>query len=205
MTRLTVGFLIFLSALVATAVARAEGTTGTLVLDMKSATTDTHLSKGVKNRLENAGLEWGVADGKVVFSLVNKKFVSFNLAQFTRFGEMTKVEVPAGEYAVSCIGFVNEGGLLNPEKALDRGAYVNADVVTFRIEAGAITTLAVQPIMQKQAGALVNLFMPDLLVSPPGGGEPVRVNARTERSLPWSTYTGPLKAPATHADIPRNK
>jgi len=197
--------LVVLSMLVATTFARAQGTTGTLVLDMKSATTDTHLSKGVKNRLENAGLEWGVADGKVVFTIVNKRFVNFNLAQFTRFGEMTTVAVPAGEYTLTCIGFINEGGLLNPEKALDRGAYVNADVVTFRIELGATTTLSVQPVMQKQAGALVNLFMPDLLVSPPGGGDPVRVNERTDRSLPWSTYAGLLKLPAAHADIPRNK
>src|SRR6185295_2307667 len=157
------------------------------------------------NRLENAGLEWGVADGKIVFTIVSKRFVNFNLAQFTRFGEMTTVEVPPGEYKLSCIGFINEGGLLNPEKALDRGAYVNADVVTFRVEPGAITTIDVQPVMQKQAGALVNLFMPDLLVSPPGGGDPVRVNERTDRSLPWSTYAGLLKLPAAHADIPRNK
>jgi hypothetical protein len=197
--------LVVLSMLAATTLACAQGTTGTLVLDMKSATTDTHLSKGVKNRLENAGLEWGVADGEVVFTIVNKRFVNFNLAQFTRFGEMTTVDVPSGEYKITCIGFVNEGGLLNPEKALDRGAYVNADVVTFRIEPGATTTLSVQPVMQKQAGALVNLFMPDLLVSPPGGGEPVRVNVRTESSVPWATYTGPLKLPAAHADIPRNK
>ena len=201
----TAGWVVLLGVLATANGAHSQSTTGMLVVDIKGATTDTHLSKAVQRRLENAGLEWGIADGKMVFTLVSKKFVNFDLSHFTRFGAMETVTVPPGEYKISCIGFINEGGLLNPEKALDRGAYVNADLLTFRVEAGSITTIEIQPVMQKQAGALVNLFMPDILVSPPNGGEPVRISDKTERSLAWSTYAGPLKLAAEHVEIPRNK
>jgi hypothetical protein len=167
---------------------------GWLVLDVKRPKSTARMSKAVQRRVEHAGFDWGVKDGQVVLTLVKEQFVNFDLAHFTRFGETKPVEVPAGEYRITCVGFENEGALLNPEKALDRGAYLNVDVLTFRVEPGGITKLEMQPVIKKQAGAFVNLFIPTIQVTAPGAAA-VTINARTDKSVPWSTYAGTLKLP----------
>ncbi len=168
--------------------------TGTLLLEVKPFRTEVKLSKKIQGRLESGGIEWGVKDGQLVIALVNKRFLRFDIPEFTRWGERRTLELPAGDYTVTCACFLPEGGL-SVEKALKKGAYFNENVLSFRIEPGRQTRLQLDPVMQKHATFLLNFYMPSLLmtVGDDPAATPVVVNARTERSIAWEDYKGPLK------------
>jgi hypothetical protein len=154
------------------------------------------LKEKVKKQLESGGLEWGAKDGQLVFTMVNKRFINFDLPNFTRYGTDTSIELPAGEYVVTGIGLIPSTAF-SPEKILAKGAYFNEKVMTFNVEEGKTTTVKVKPVIRKNATFFLNYFMPELLVSiaPEGGefGSEVSVIAKTESSVPWPAYNGPLK------------
>jgi len=78
--------------------------TGTLVVDVKPFTSEKELPKKVDEQLKSGALEWGVRDGQVVFSLVNKQFIDFPLNHMTRYGQQETLSLPAGDYRVTGIG-----------------------------------------------------------------------------------------------------
>lgn len=172
--------------------------TGTLVVDVKPFTSERELPKKVRAQLESGALEWGVRDDVVVFSLVNKRFIDFPLNHMTRYGQQETLSLPAGRYRITGIGLEMTTGF-NVQKILDRGAYVNEDVLAFDIEAGKTTTLSINPVIYRDATFAVNFWMPTLLARVTGGagesGESAEVplNARGEGSIAWPAYGGPLK------------
>lgn len=104
------------------------------------------------------------SEGQLVVSLVNKRFIRFDLPNMTRYGESRTLELPPGSYRVSCVGFVPEGGF-SVDKALRKGAYFNLYVPQLFvkiIEEGAVKNEAV-------------------------------INYRTAASIAWDDYDGPLK------------
>lgn len=177
-----------------TPVAAATGT-GTLVVDIKAFTSEKELPKKVEKQLKNGGLEWGVRDGLIVFTMVGKQFVDFPITHMTRYGQSESLTLPAGEYRITGIGLEMTAGF-SVQKILDRGAFVNEDVIAFRIESGKTTTLSINPVIKRDNAFVVDYWMPTLMASvasEPGPVEEKALNVRGERSIAWPNYGGPLK------------
>jgi len=173
----------------------AQSDSGTLVLDLKPFVSKVKLKKKVQQQLEAGGIEWGVDREQLVISFVSKKFVDFELPTFTRYGTQISLDLEPGSYRVTCIGFVPEGGL-SAEKLLRKGAYFNLDILSFEIRSDEVTTLEILPIIDKQHTFFVNWFLPALVTKLVENGQvtaEIVINERTETSIPWGDYSGPLK------------
>jgi hypothetical protein len=173
----------------------AQESRGTLVFEVKPFTSEVKLKEKIENQLKTGGIEWGVAEGQLVVSLVNKRFIRFELPNLTRYGERKSLELEPGTYRLTCVGFVPEGGL-SVEKALKKGAYFNLDIQTFDVVADKTTTIEVHPTIQKKSTFLVKFFTPELLVRviEEGAAKTERViNERMDASIAWEDYKGPLK------------
>jgi hypothetical protein len=173
----------------------AQEVTGTLIFDVKPFTSEVKLKEKIEKQLKTGGIEWGTAEGQLVVSLVNKRFIRFDLPNMTRYGESKSLELAPGSYRLSCVGFVPEGGF-SVDKALRKGAYFNLDVLTFDVVAGRTITLEVYPTIQAESTFLLKFYVPQLLVKILDEGT-VRnesvINDRTAASIAWDDYDGPLK------------
>jgi hypothetical protein len=175
--------------------ALAQDNTGTLVVNIKSFTSEKELPKKVEKQLKNGGLEWGIKDDLVVFTMVNKQFIDYPISHMTRYGQSESMTLPAGQYRVTGIGMEMSAGF-NVQKILDRGAFVNENVLTFTIEPGKTTTLSINPVIYKDNAFVVNFWMPTLMASvqtEAATSEEKSLNTRGDASIAWPQYTGPLK------------
>lgn len=173
----------------------AAAETGTLVVDIKPFTSEKELPKKVARRLQSGALEWGIRDRQLVFTLVNKQFIDFPISHMTRYGQQETLSLPAGEYKVTGIGLEMTTSF-SVEKVLERGAFVNEDVLVFRIEPGKATTLSINPIIRRDATFAVNFWMPTLMTRAVTETEDMpesALNTRGPSSIAWPDYTGPLK------------
>jgi len=173
----------------------AQEAKGTLVFDVKPFTSKVKLKEKIENRLKTGGIEWGIADGQLVVTLVNKRFIAFDIPNMTRYGESKTLEVPAGSYKLHCVGFVPEGGF-SVEKALSKGAWFNLDMKTFEVAEGKTVTIEVYPTMDSESTFFLKFYMPQLLVKFIVDGAPADelvINDRTPTAIAWDNYDGPLK------------
>ena len=170
--------------------------TGTLVVEVKPFTSEKNLPKKVVKQLQSGMLEWGVQDRRLVFTMVNRRFINFPIDKTTRFGERTELSLPAGEYRITGIG-LEFSTAFSPEALLNKGAYINQDIVVFRIEPGKITTLSILPQIMIDRSFAVNFWVPSLMTSvvdeTGAATTPVALNDRRETSVTWPDYNGPLK------------
>ncbi|MFC5570557.1 hypothetical protein ACFPN1_10850 [Lysobacter yangpyeongensis] len=167
---------------------------GTLVVDVNQFTSEKELPKKVNKQLANGGLEWGIKDNQIVFTMVGKQFLDFPINHMTRYGQNESLQLPAGEYRITGIGLEAVVGF-SVQKILDKGAYVNENVMTFTIEPGKTTTLNIKPVIYKD-NAIVTWYMPTLVGttrSEAGTSTEVQINTRTDASIAWPQYNGPLK------------
>lgn len=171
-------------------------TTGTLVVDVKAFRSEKDLPKKVVKQLEKGGLEWGVRDRQLVFTMVAKQFIDFPISHLTRYGASETITLPAGEYKITGIG-LELSTAFSVEKILEKGAYVNEDVVVFAIEPGKTTTLSIVPEIKIDRTFAVNFWVPSIMTSVVDeagtAGEAVSLNDRRETSITWPNYSGPLK------------
>jgi hypothetical protein len=177
------------------AAAPATSATGTLVVDIKPFSSEKPLPKKVDKQLANGGLEWGIRDNQLVFTMVNKQFIDFPVSHMTRYGQSEQLSLPAGNYRVTGIGMEMSAGF-NVQKILDRGAFVNEDVITFTIEAGKTTTLTINPVIRRDNAFVVDFWMPTLMASvagESGATSETALNTRGATSIAWPQYAGPLK------------
>jgi len=173
----------------------AQDARGSLVFEVKPFTSEIKLKEKVEKQLKTSGVEWGVAEGQMVVSLLAKKFIKFDLPNLTRYGESKSLELEPGAYRITCIGFVPEGGM-SVEGMLKKGAYFNNDILTFEVVAGKQTTIEVSPTIQKKSTFFIKFFTPELVVKVIEDGVVKRegvINERTDASIAWDDYQGPLK------------
>jgi hypothetical protein len=191
--RLLVAALVALSGFCHVALGGEAPARGTLVFDVKPFTSEIELKPKIEAQLKSGGLEWGVGNGKLVIAIMNKRFLKFDVAYFTRYGEAKTVELDPGIYHVDCAGFIPEGGF-SVEKALSKGGYFNLDKMTFEIKAGETTTLEVLPVIRKESAFFVKFFMPQVQIKVAGSPDAgVVVNERSEQSIAYDDYHGELK------------
>ena len=175
--------------------ASAQATTGKLLLDVRPFTSEVKLKKKVDDTLRHGALDWGVKDGRIVFTSVAKQYINFEMNNFTRFGETKELELPPGEYKISCAGLVPHTAF-SPQAILSKGGFFNIDVMTVRIEAGKTTTLTIAPVIRKQRTLLLNFFQAELLATASIDGvtsPEVSLNMEAPNSVKWDAYTGDLK------------
>lgn len=168
---------------------------GKLVVDIKEFKSEVELKPKVESTLKAGGLDWGVKDGQMVVTMVNKNFVDFNFSNFTRYGASGQIDLPAGEYTITGIGLVASTAF-SVEKILNKGAYLNFDVLKFKVEPGKTTTLTIQPQIKKNATFLLNFFLPyyyATVTTDAGTTAEVALTEKLPTSMPWSSYDGPLK------------
>lgn len=169
--------------------------TGTLFVDVKPFTSEKELPKKVDKQLRNGGLEWGIRENQLVFTMVNKQFIDFPVNHMTRYGQNESLTLPAGEYRITGIGLEMSTGF-SPQKILDRGAFVNENIVTFRIEPGKTTTLTIVPMIKIDRTFALNFWMPSMMATVGDGTTTtaeVALNDRIATSIAWPQYSGPLK------------
>jgi hypothetical protein len=169
--------------------------TGTLVFDAKPFTSEVDLKEKIEKQLKSGGLEWGVVGNELVVTLVNKRFINADIPNLTRFGERKEIQLPAGQYTLTCVGLIPDGGL-SVDKVLSKGAYFNEDVLSFTIEAGETTVLDVSSVIRKENTFFLKFFVPEVSVSVVSNGvgfEAQPINLRGDSSVAWDDYSGPLK------------
>ena len=197
-------FFVACSAVVALGMAQplVGQQTGKLVLEMENYTSNTKIPKNSQKQLEHAGIRWGVLDSNtLLIPLVNQRYVNADTPYLTRFGEQKELEVKAGEYTVTCIGFEFDAMSRDPDKVISKSGFYNIDVLKFAIMPGKTTTLEISPILvpesQSRLWAKFTMFLPDLrvrvLVDGAPTGEAVVISRRTDKSVAWNDYKGPLK------------
>ena len=173
----------------------AAAAMGTLVVDIKPFTSEKTLPKRVDKQLRSGAIEWGIRDNLLVFTMVNRRFIDFPVNRMTRFGTSETLQLPAGEYRITGIGLEMTSSL-SVDKVLERGAYFNEGIVTFRIEPGRTTTLTILPQIKIDRTFAVNFWMPSMMTTVSDGTtttEPVALNDRLPTSVNWPDYNGPLK------------
>jgi hypothetical protein len=176
-------------------VALAQENTGTLVVNINTFSSEKPLPKKVEKQLKNGGLEWGIKDDLVVFTMVGKQFIDYPINHMTRYGQSESLQLPAGQYRITGIGLEMSAGF-SVQKILDRGAFVNENVVIFTIEPGKTTTLQINPVIYKDNAFVVNFWMPTLMASvktDAAASEEKALNTRGDSSIAWPDYKGPLK------------
>ena len=180
----------------------AQQLTGKLTVDIQLFTSEVKLKPKVENILKGGGLEWGAKDGNIVFTMVNKRFINFDIQNYTAYGKQATIDLPEGDYTISGVGLIPSTGF-SPEKILAKGGYFNEKIMTIRIEANKTSVIKISPVIRKNATFFLNYFMPDLLtttLTPEGVASPeVSIVAKNENSSPWATYTGFLKLPVQQA------
>lgn len=173
----------------------APAATGTINLEMAEFTSEVKLKPKVEKLLKSGGLEWGAKDGQVVVAMINKRFINFEVNQFTRFGTKSSVVVPAGEYKVTVAALIPKTAL-SVNKVLEKGAFFNENILGFRVEPGKAVTLAIRPVIQSKTAFVIKIYQPELLttvVTDAGKSPEVSIAAQNEKSIPWPAYNGPLK------------
>jgi hypothetical protein len=184
-----------LSALLGSTQVTLAQSTGTLTFAMQAFTSEIDLRPKVEAQLKSGGLEWGVQEQQLIVTLVNKRFINAEIPNLTRYGESKDIELPAGNYTLTCIGLVPEGGL-SVDKVLNKGAYFNNDVLRFTIEPGKTTVLDVASVIRKENTFFLKFFVPEITVRVLTDGvanDAVAINIRDDRSVAWADYAGPLK------------
>ena len=175
---------------------RAEdGANGKLVFDVKPFTTEIELKPKIENQLKAGGIEWGMSGNQLVVTLVNKQFLRAEISNFTRYGEQKTLDLPPGDYTLTCVGFVPETAF-SVEKMLSKAAFFNLDRLAFQVAADDTTVLELHPVMRKHSNLMTKFFQPDILVKVVRNGETVAeavINTRTAESIAWDDYSGPLK------------
>jgi hypothetical protein len=186
---------VLLTCLSFTAIAQQPVGTGNLVFDVKPFRSEVELKPKIENQLKSGGIEWGLKDGQMVVTMVNKRFVNFDINHMTRFGQQETLQLPPGEYKITGIG-LEMVTAFSPEKVLAKGGYLNLDVASFKIEEGKTTTVSIDPVIRKDMTFLMKWFVPTLLTTistDAGSSEPVALNARQAGTVAWRDYNGPLK------------
>lgn len=174
---------------------------GNLVLDLKNYTSDAKLPKNSQKSLEHAGLRWGMLDNTVLISMVDPRYVKADTPYLTRFGEQKTLDLKPGTYTITCIGYEFSSTSRDVDKVLAKSAFFNNDVITFSILPGKTTVLEISPTYEAEsqwrALSKFTFFIPDLKVHVLEDGTPksedVVVNRRTDKSVAWNDYHGPLK------------
>jgi hypothetical protein len=175
--------------------ASAQQAMGKLVFDIKPFTSEIVLKKKIEAQLQSGGIEWGVKDGQLVVAVLNKRFIAFDITHMTRYGQSETLDLPVGEYKVTCVGFEPHTAF-SVEKMLAKGGYVNENVLTFTIEDGKTTTLSMNPIIKKSTTFVVEFYMPELMTTvatDAGTTDAKSINVRDASSIDWPAYNGPLK------------
>ena len=168
---------------------------GTLAINVAPFTSEVKLKDKIRKQLEGGGMEWGYANNRLVVTSVNKQFVGPVIDHLTRFGTNASLNLPAGDYQISCVGMLYDGGL-SVEKVLSKGAFFNENVLAFHIADGKTTTLDIKPTIRASSGFFLKLFMPEYLATATldGAASPeVSLNSRNEKSVAWDDYHGDLK------------
>lgn len=174
---------------------------GTLVLDLKNYTSSAKLPKQVGTQLEHAGLQWGMVNRTLLVPLVNQKFVNIDTLSLTRFGERKELEMTPGDYAITCVAHELNSDSTNVDKFLSKNAFFNINVLKFTVARGKTTTIEVSPAYKPESTwfrlSKVTMYIPEItvrvLVDGTPAGEPVVINRRTDKSVAWDDYKGPLK------------
>ena len=196
----TGGFAVLVFALFSCPVFAEAPSTGTLVFDVKALESDVKIKKNIKKQLEHAGIKWGIDDNVLVVPLVHEKFVNAELSYLTRYGERKAIDLEAGQYHVTCIGYVHGSNSRDVEQVLSKSAFFNEEVVTFSVEPGNITILEIRPVLQKQTKSSfllkTKIYVPDLWTKVIEDGvetEEIIINQRVAISISWDDYSGSLK------------
>lgn len=175
--------------------------TGTLVFDLKNYTFDGKETKKIEKGLEHAGIPWRMLDNTLLISFVNQKYVNADAFYLTRFGEQKKLEMKAGEYSITCIGFELNAISTDPDKSISKNGFFNNDVLKFTVLPGKTTTLEISPVFEPESKhyrlAKLKMYIPDLklrlIEDGTQRGDDVVINRRTDKSVAWDDYKGPLK------------
>ncbi len=168
---------------------------GTLAFDSRPFTSEIDLNEKIEKQLKSGGLEWGVNGNEIVVTLVNKRFINAEIPNLTRYGERKEIQLPAGQYTLTCVGLIPEGGL-SVDKVLSKGGYFNEDVLSFTIEPGQTTVLDVSSVIRKENTFFLKFFVPEVSVNVVANDiefGAVPINLRDDRSIAWDDYSGPLK------------
>ncbi|MGC2619121.1 MAG: hypothetical protein WA414_08795 [Acidobacteriaceae bacterium] len=175
--------------------------TGTLVFDLKNYTSDAKMPKKSQKTLEHAGVRWTMLDNTLLISFVSENFIHADLSNLTRFGEHKTLQLKPGQYTITCVGYEFDSASTDPAKNLAKSAFFNNDVLTFNVLPGKTTTLEVTPIYEAESHyrfiAKLTILLPDLKVRIVEDGatkvDDIVINRRTEKSVAWNDYHGPLK------------
>ncbi len=131
-------------------------------LDVKAFTSEIDLKPKIGYQLKSAGLGVGRRVEPARHNARRQRFIGVDIPNLTRFGERKEIDLPPGDYTLTCVGLIPEGGF-SVEKVLDKGAYFNLDVLHFAIAPGVTTVLETHPSIRKRTTQFfLKFFIPEI-------------------------------------------
>ena len=130
----------------------------------------------------------------VVVAVPNSLF-DVEISNFSRYGTQQEIELPAGDYTLTCVGLVPSLAWDVPT-LLRKSGFINHDVLHFAIKEGETTVLEARTTILKRRAALMPIHFREIVVTVLERGAPVAeavINTRTASSIAWRDYHGPLK------------
>jgi hypothetical protein len=181
--------------------AAAEGATGKLVFDLLPfvAEPGLELSKHLRKAFESRGLDWGVLSGQpnqVVVVAVPEGYFNLKLPNFSRYGMPQAIELPPGDYTLTCVGLEPALGLGGWRMLVRQHGYVNVDLLPFTIKEGETTVLETRTTIHRDRTGLAPIEYREIAVTVRERGAPTAeavISVRTDSSIAWPDYHGPLK------------
>ena len=177
--------------------ANSQKQSGILIIKVLNYKSDVKLKDEVEWKLKRSGISWYVKDSSLIITQINPQYIAIDSVKHTQCGSEIKIERPVGTYAISCIGYILSKSSKNVQKVLSTSAFFNMNVLKFNILPNKITEITFLPIIQKHKTFLVDSFSPDIHVKIVEDGKVVmedyQINTRTEASIAWDDYKGPLK------------
>jgi len=172
--------------------------TGSLIFRVLNYKSDVKIKKNIAKQFEHCGIEWSIIDRMLVIPNVNIKYVNLPKLNITRLGQEEKNEVPSGNYSITYIGMGFKKLLGNPQKILSKNAYFNLNELYFNVLPNKTTEIIITPKIQRSIKWFPGLaiYFPDIYVKIIENGKEIseyQLSLKTEKSIPWDNYTGPLK------------
>ena len=195
-----IGVVLALTALCAAPPVFGEQS-GTLVLHLMNYTSDTNIPKNNRKALEHSGIQWGMSENTLLISFVAQNFIKAEIPYITRFGEQRTLELKPGRYTITCIGYQFNS------TSSDRIRLSRSPLSLITTSSRLMCCRARQPrsrsiriTLLSRSGAFgqssnCSSRNSKYACSRMGHrqGDDLVVNRRTDKSVAWDDYHGPLK------------
>jgi len=192
--------ILFMSSLFLVGGAISQETKGNLIFRSLPYQSEEKIPKDIKSQLDYKGIIWGFKDSTLVVTKTSPTYINAEFPYTTRYGEEKSIELKTGKYNITCIGFENNSVAKDVNEQLSKNSFYNVNVLSFNVTPDKTTIIEILPMMIKDTksnfSTKYKMFIPEFITKIIEDGKITAektIDTRTENSISWDDYTGPLK------------